>query len=77
MPCVSGLKVCVYSHDKSPVDLQGAVASYQILEMKPAFPISKQFLINLDAEDLCEVERTAEGRNFRFPVAFAPNLQRI
>jgi hypothetical protein len=45
--------------------------------MNPGFPISKQFLIDLDADDLREVERTAEGRNFRFPVAFAPNLQRI
>jgi hypothetical protein len=77
MPCTCGLKVCVCSQDTSPVDLRDAVASYQILEMKLGFPIAKQFLIDLDAEDLREVERTTEGRNFRFPVAFAPNLQRI
>jgi hypothetical protein len=45
--------------------------------MKLGFPIAKQFLIDLDPEDLREVERTAEGHNFRFPVAFAPNLRRI
>ena len=77
MPCTCGLKLCVCSQDISPVDLRDAVASYQILEMKPGFPIAKQFLIDLDTEDLREVERTAEGSNFRFPVAFAPNLQRI
>src|SRR5437016_10064027 len=68
--------ICVCSQDTSPVDLRDTVASYQILEMKLGFPVAKQFLIDLDAEDLREVERTAEGRNFRFPVAFAPNLQR-
>lgn len=67
----------ISSHDTSPVDLQDAVVSYQILEMRHGFPIAKQFLIDLNPEDLREVERTAEGRNFRFPVAFAPNLQRI
>jgi hypothetical protein len=45
--------------------------------MKLGFPISKQFLIELNTEDLREVERTAKGRKFRFPIAFAPSLRRI
>jgi hypothetical protein len=77
MPCKCGAKLCVCNHDTSPVDLRDAVARYQILEMKHGFPIAKQFLIDLDPKDLREVERMAEGSNFRFPVAFAPNRLRI
>ena len=70
MPCTCGLKICICIQATSPVDLRDAVASYEILEMKPGFPITKQFRIDLDKEDLDEVERTAEGHNFRFPIAF-------
>lgn len=73
--CTCGRKVCVCNHNTSPVDLKDAVACFQILEIKPGFPIAKQFVIDLNAEDLHEVERTADGLNFRFPIAFAPNLQ--
>ncbi len=43
--------------------------------MKPGFPIAKQFLIDLNPEDLLEVEKAADGNKFRLPVAFAPNLR--
>ena len=77
MTCTCGRKECICSQDTSPVDLQDAIVSYQILEMKPGFPIAHHFSINLDAEDLRDVEMAAEGQKFRFPVAFAPNLRCI
>lgn len=75
--CTCGQNPCVCGENTSSIDLRDAVVGYQILEMKLGFPIANKFVIDLGAEDLCEVESIAEGHNFRFPVAFAPNLQRI
>lgn len=77
MPCTCGLRECVFCRNTGPVNLGGALIRYQILEMKVGFPTARQFLIDQDAEDLREVESTVEGRKFRFPIAFAPDLQRI
>jgi hypothetical protein len=53
------------------------MATYQILKLAVGFPMVNQLSIPLDPDDLREVESTAEDRNFRFPIAFAPNLQSI
>ncbi|KAH7382109.1 hypothetical protein BKA64DRAFT_747820 [Cadophora sp. MPI-SDFR-AT-0126] len=76
-PCVCRHKRCTCKRDASRVDLKDALATYQILKLAIGFPVVYQFSIPLDPDDLREVESTAESKKFRFPIAFAPNLQNI
>lgn len=65
------------SPNPSAVDFKDATARYQILQLESGFAVVQQFPIALDELDLREVESTAEGPNFRFPIAFAPDLMGI
>jgi hypothetical protein len=76
-PCVISSKGCACEQDGNLVDLKNTAATYQILKLEDGFPMVNEVNLPLDPDDLHEVESTAEGSKFRFPVSFTPNLQSI
>jgi hypothetical protein len=75
--CACSLVMCECSQPQTQVDLEGIVATYQVLELKSGFPSIRYFTIDLDPEDVLEVELAANGQEFRFPVSFTSDMSQI